>query len=363
MRAERSHTGSQEPPLIACAHAFRFPAASRTSHEEGLARHDAKPGKVRRIMIAGGSGLIGRHLSATLLARGDEIIVLARDPATAELDLPGAAVLAWQPGCSGRWQLELEAVDALVNLAGAPFLTPWHNEHHRRAVIADRHAAIASLLEALERTRHRPAAFISTSSIAVYGFRRDDETLTEQSAPDIGPTSKDVLALETLALEGEKLATRVALPRIGLMLAPDGGTLQPLVQTLDHEPIGPVEPGTQWCSWVHVRDVVGLIISAIDNDHVRGAVNVTAPNPVRNYEFAESLAGILSRPLGQPIPARKLHLATGRAALAITHGQCVLPIRALKLGYTFRYATLNHALRDVVGAACPRVSTAARVRS
>ena len=303
----------------------------------------------RRIMIAGGSGLIGRHLSAALLARDDEVLVLSRHPASAQTHLPGCAVLPWHPGSDGRWQDELDVVDAVVDVSGAPFFTRWPGDYYRREVLGSRRTAIQSLIKAIARASVRPKVFVSTSSLGPYGFRRDDQSLTERSAPDIGPLSRDALELEARALQADALGTRVLLLRPGVVLAPDGGAFQLMTRAFGRGLGAPVTPGTQWCSWIHIADAVELIISALDHEQAQGPLNLTSPNPVRNREFAEAFAQATSRPLRPPLPARALHLMFGKAAIVITHGQRVLPARALELGHEFRYPTLIGALDDLIG--------------
>jgi uncharacterized protein (TIGR01777 family) len=304
-----------------------------------------------RIMIAGGSGLIGRHLSGALIARGAEVLVLSRDPASVQARLPGCAVLPWHPGSDGRWQDELDVVDAVVDLSGAPFFTRWRGDYYRREVLGSRRTAIQSLIVAVARASARPKVLVSTSSLGPYGFRRDDEVLTERSIPDIGPLSRDALELEACALKADALGTRVVLLRPGIVLAPDGGALQLMTRAFARGLGAPVAPGTQWCSWIHIADAVELIIAALDHEHAQGPLNLTSPNPVRNREFAEAFAEATCRPLRPPIPGRALHLMFGKAAIIITHGQRVLPAQALELGHEFRYPRLTGALDDLSGRA------------
>lgn len=304
----------------------------------------------RRIMIAGGSGLIGRHLAAALLARGDEVLVLSRHPPSAQASLPGCAVLRWHPGSEGRWQDELDVVDAVVDVSGAPFFTKWRGDYYKREVLGSRRTAIQSLIEAMDRASVRPKVFVSTSSLGPYGFRRDGEVLTERSIPDIGPLSRDALELEACALDAETLGTRVVLPRPGVVLAADGGAFHLMTKRFGGL-VAPVTPGTQWCSWIHIADAVELIISVLDHEHIRGPLNLTSPSPVRNREFAEAFAQATSHPLGPAIPGRALHLIFGKAAIIITHGQRVLPAQALELGHEFRYPRLTGALDDLIGRA------------
>lgn len=310
--------------------------------------HTTTPDSPRRIVIAGASGLIGRHLSAALLARGDEVLALSRHPAVAQARLPGCAVLGWRPGSDGKWQDELGVVDAVVDLSGAPFFTRWSGDYYKREVLGSRRAAIQSLIEAMARVPVRPKAFISTSSLGAYGFRRDDQSLTECSRPDIGPLSRDALELEARALRAKALGTRVVLLRPGIVLAPDGGAFPQLTRAFARGLGAAVRPGTQWCSWIHVADAVALIIAALSDERAQGPLNLTSPNPVVNDEFAEALAAATSCPLRPPIPGRALHLIFGKAAIIITHGQRVLPSRALELGHEFRYARLNDALNDLI---------------
>jgi uncharacterized protein len=302
-------------------------------------------------MIAGGSGLIGRHLSAALLARGDDVLVLSRHPASMQPRLPGCAVLRWHPGSDGRWQDELDVVDAVVDVSGAPFFTKWRGDYYKREVLGSRRTAIRSLVEATARASVPPKVFVSTSSLGPYGFRRDEESLTERSAPDIGPLSRDALELEARALQAERLGTRVVLLRPGVVLAPDGGAFQLMTRAFGRGLGAPVTPGTQWCSWIHIADAVELIISALDSEQVRGPLNLTSPNPVRNREFAEAFAKATSRPLRPSIPGRALHLMLGKAAIIITRGQRVLPARALELGHEFRHPTLAGALDHLIARA------------
>jgi uncharacterized protein len=312
--------------------------------------YETRSDSPRRIMIAGGSGLIGRHLAAALLARGDEVLVLSRHPPSAQASLPGCAVLHWHPGSNGKWQDELDVVDAVVDLSGAPFFTKWRGDYYKREVLGSRHTAIQSLTEAIARAPVRPKVFVSASSLGPYGFRRDDDVLTERSSPDIGPLSRDALELEARALDAEALGTRVVLLRPGVVLAPDGGAFQLMTRRFGGL-VAPVTPVTQWCSWIHIADAIELINSALDHEQIRGPMNLASPNPVRNREFAEALAQATSRPLRPPIPGRALQLMFGKAAITITHGQRVLPAKALKRGYEFRYPKLTSALDDLTGRA------------
>lgn len=268
----------------------------------------------KRVMIAGGSGLIGRHLAGALIERGDEALVLSRHPPSVQARLPGCAVMPWHPGSDGKWQDELGVVDAVVDLSGAPFFTRWRGDYYKGEVLGSRRTAIQSLIDAIARASVRPKVFVSTSSLGPYGFRRDDEVLTERSRPDIGPLSRDALELDACALEAEALGTRVVLLRPGVVLAPDGGALQLMTRAFARGLGAHVTPGTQWCSWIHIADAVELIICALAHEHAQRPLNLTSPNPVGNREFAEAFAEATSRRLRSPIPGASTapHVREGR---------------------------------------------------
>ena len=280
---------------------------SRTPHV-----YETRSDYPRRIMIAGGSGLIGRHLAAALLARGDEVLVLSRHPAPAQTHLPGCAVLRWHPGSNGRWQDELDVVDAVVDVSGAPFFTKWRGNYYKREVLGSRRTAIKSLIEAMDRASVRPKVFISTSSLGPYGFRRDDEVLTERSSPDIGPLSRDALELEACALEAEALGTRVVLLRPGVVLAADGGAFHLMTKTFGGL-VAPVTPGTQWCSWIHIADAVELIISALDHELARAdEPHLTKPGAQPRVRGDLRAGDISSTQTGDSGPSTAPHVRQGR---------------------------------------------------
>lgn len=305
--------------------------------------------RLRRVIVAGGSGLIGRHLTAALLARGDEVLVLSRDPRATASRLPDASVLEWRPGRDGPWQEELEAADGMVDLAGAPFFTRLRGRDYQREVLGTRRAASAALAHTIARTSVAPRTLVSGSSILVYGFRHGDKILTERTQPDIAPLSTAAVELERLAAQAEVGGTRVVLLRTGMVLANEGGGFGQFTQPFGPSRVAPVMPGSQWCSWIHIQDVVGLILAALDDERIRGPLNVTAPNPVRNVEFAFTVSDALGVPMGPNYSAEELQIALGKVAITITQGQRVVPARALELGYEFRYPTLAAAVWNLVG--------------
>lgn len=280
-----------------------------------------------KITIVGASGFIGRHVSAALRERGDAVTeVSLRDPAAAAAACEGA--------------------DAVVNLAGAPVAQRW-SAKVKAAIRSSRIDAPGVLLGGIAKLTKKPAAYISASAIGYYGTS-DDATFTESSAPGSGFLAEVCVAWEATAKRAESLGMRVAYVRTGLVLGTDGGALAALLPLFRLGLGGIVASGTQWYSWVHIDDVVGLYLHALDG--AEGPLNATAPVPVRNAEFTLALAHALHRPSLFPAPRFAIGLVLGEAATVVADGQRVVPERAEATGYRFRYRTIGDALTALFGA-------------
>jgi len=273
-----------------------------------------------KVTIIGASGFIGSHLSAALRARGDEVT-------TASLRDPAAAARA----CEGA--------DALVNLAGETVAQRWTPEAKAK-IRASRVDATRSLLQNMESIAAKPKTYVSASAIGYYG------TSLEGSFDETSPPGKDFLAGVCVASEAEAdrastLGMRVAKLRSGLVLGTDGGALAKMLPVFKAGAGGVVASGKQWHSWIHIDDEIGVYLHAIDGTD--GALDATAPYPVRNAEFTQALAAALRRPAVLPVPAFALKLLLGEGASVATEGQNVLPNRTLATGYRFKYETIDAA--------------------
>lgn len=321
------------------------PATDTPAAPNGVSRSP----KPLRVMIAGGGGLIGAHLAGALLARGEEVLVLSRRPRRVRQLLPGVAVLSWGLGQqSERWREELEFCDALVDLSGPSFFTPLIGEQYRRGVLEARRAVTSSLLAAIAGARRRPRAFLSASSLAAYGFRHADQALTERSAPDNAPLSRATVELEKLAARAENEGTRVVSLRIATVLAPEGGLLCKLAHGFGTGAPAPILPATQWFSWIHVEDAAGIALAALQDERMRGPVNVSSPEPVTNLALTKALCRAQGVKQGAPIDAAQLARTLGKPALALTQGQRVLPVAAHEHGYAFTHATLDGTVQEIL---------------
>jgi len=315
-----------------------------------------------RVLIAGGSGLIGRHLARALLDGGHQPVILSRnaDHLRREPSMWPYQIIPGDPTTAGRWQEQVDGCDVVVNVAGHNIFADRWNAAIKRKIRDSRVHSAENLVAAIKQARSRPKAYIQGSAIGYYGIQADQE-ITETN-----PSGTDFLAVvcrecEEVSHPIESLGVRRSMVRTGIVLAPGAGALKimtPIFKLGPGLPIGSrgglFASGQQWMSWIHIDDIAGIFRLAVENDTVFGPVNGTAPNPVRNAEFSKTFSDVLrSRltpwrvfvPLGPPDQALKLLL--GEVAGVVTTGQKVLPTKALALGYRFKYSQLADALRAI----------------
>jgi uncharacterized protein (TIGR01777 family) len=278
-----------------------------------------------KVTVFGASGFIGRHLTAALRARNDEVV-----PASLR-DIDAAA-----RACDGA--------DAVVNLAGEGIAQRWTPEVKAR-IRSSRVDAPRALIERFSTMSSPPKAYVSASAIGYYGSS-EDLTFSEPSPPGTDFLAQICAAWEAEAAKAAGAGARVAVIRTGLALGTDGGVLAQLLPIFRVGAGGKVGDGRQWYSWIHIDDVVGIYLSAIDRHE--GTLNATSPNPVRNADFTHALAAELKRPALIPVPEFALRLRFGEAAGFISKGQRVLPERTLACGYRFQFPTLEEALSNLL---------------
>jgi len=303
---------------------------------------------MRRVLITGGSGFIGRRLAHALLASGDHVTVLTRDVERSKKHLPGPVrAAAWNPEKEGPWFEELSVVDAVVHLAGATVARRWSDDV-KRSIERSRVESTRLLVEAIGRAKHKPTVLVSASATGYYGPQPADKELDETAGPGQGFLADVCKRWEEAAMEAEKHGVRVVRLRIGVVLGEGGGALEKMLLPFKLFAGGPIGEGTQVVPWVHRDDVVGLILLALDNAEVKGAVNAVSPNPATSRELAKAIGLVTNRPSWLPTPAFAIELAMGEAASIITTGQRVYPRRAVELGYEFQRARLVPALESIL---------------
>ncbi len=296
------------------------------------------------ILLTGGTGLIGRRLCKHWLAQGHELTVLSRKPEEVAR-LCGANVR----GIAHFDDIGSQHVDAVVNLAGAPIADrPWTRK--RKILLWDSRITLTEqLVTWLERREQKPDVLISGSAVGWYGDGGERE-LDENAQPVSEDfASRLCIAWEETAQRAETLGIRVVLVRTGLVLADEGGMLQRLLPPFKMGMGGPIGNGRQWMPWVHIEDQIALIDFLMNRDDARGPYNACAPAPVRNRDFAKTLASVLHRPSFMPMPAVALRLLLGELSILLLGGQRARPDRLQEAGFTFRFTDLRAALENLLG--------------
>jgi len=294
------------------------------------------------ILVTGATGFVGRRVCELLSQSGHTVIALSRDPTGAKRRVPALAkALSWD-----ALEEALKSCDAVVNLAGESIAGRWTTSK-KQAIRDSRVGGTRNLVAGLAKLDSRPKVLISASAIGYYGDR-EEETLTEDSPPGADFLAQVCKDWESEALTAQSLGVRVVCARLGLVLGPGGGSLQALLPLFKLGLGGPLGSGKQFWSWVHRDDVAGAIAFALERDDLRGPINVTAPQPVRQREFAQVLGRVLRRPAVLPAPAFALKLVLGEFANSLLSSQRVLPQRLQQSGYEFRFAELEPALRHIL---------------
>jgi uncharacterized protein len=303
-----------------------------------------------RVVITGATGTIGVALSSALHGRGDSVMALSRNAERGRQVLgANADVLAWpDPLTTPPPADALRGADAVVHLLGEPIAQRW-SDASKRQIRESRVLSTRNLVSALNALPddERPGVLVSQSATGYYG-PRGDEPLDESA-----PAGSDFLAEVVVAWEYEARQAdpkmRVALTRTGVVLSPSGGALAKMLPFFKLGVGGPVAGGHQYVPWIHLDDVVGALVYAVDTAAASGPINVTAPNPATNAQLSTVLGRVLHRPAVLPVPGFAVKLLYGEMAEVVTTGVRARPARLQQLGYPFAHPELEAALRDVLG--------------
>jgi len=298
-----------------------------------------------RVVVTGATGLIGPQLVAELLAQGADVTVLTREPDRARAKLGEVTALAWDPMSEHAPVEALAGRDAVVHLAGAPVAQRWSAEA-KRAIRESRVTGTRNLLAGLAAVEdaHRPRTLVSSSAIGYYGAH-GEEPLDEDAPPGADFLAQVCVEWEAEAARAGSLGVRVVQVRTGIVLDAAGGALGKMLTPFRLGVGGPVAGGRQYMSWIHAEDVVGMMLTAIEDERWSGPINATAPEPVTNAAFSHALGRALHRPSLLPVPGFALRALYGEMAEIVTTGARAVPAKALVLGYEFRHAQLEPALR------------------
>ncbi|CAN5445587.1 TIGR01777 family oxidoreductase [soil metagenome] len=302
-----------------------------------------------QVVVTGGTGFIGKRLVKKLIERGDSVTVLTRGDAA--LGAGHAKSVTWdpRPGKDTAWMSAIDGADAVVHLAGAGVMDERWTDERLAIIRSSRTDSTRLVAEAIVMAKKRPKVFLSSSAVGIYGMQEGDRVFDEDSSQ----FGTDVLAevckeWESSAAAAEK-ACRVVHTRIGVVLGKEEGALAQFLPAFRAFVGGPVGSGKQWLSWIHWQDTVDAIVRLIDDESLRGPINIVGPNPCTMRQFADTLGKVLGRPSFFRVPDFAARIVVGRGAEVVLTGQRVLPKRLLAAEFAYVHPDLTECLQTELG--------------
>lgn len=302
---------------------------------------------MKKIIVTGATGLIGKQIIERLVKQRHEVIAFVRNPNQAKLPKQ-VRLVHWESGMNlaGEWVTAIDGADAIIHLAGSPVAEKWTPEH-KLEIEKSRVIGTRMIVEAMKLAKKKPECLISSSAVGFYGT--DPAKTFDEDSPSGSDFLANVCSLwESEALKAKEMNVRVALIRTGVVLDAKGGALPKQLLPFKMFVGGAILPGTQAYPWIHIEDEIQIILWALENESVVGAINAVAPEMLDNKTFSKTLAKILSRPCLFPVPALPMKLMFGEGAIIVLEGQKVIPKRTQELGYNFKFPTLDKALSDIL---------------
>ena len=299
------------------------------------------------ILITGGTGLIGQALIPALLQKEHQVVLLTRNKKSvnSKFDTPMPHFKAVVEDLD---QVNFNQIDAVINLAGEPIVNKRWSKKQKTILCESRWQLTSRIVEKIRQADKPPATLISGSAVGMYG-RQNDQPIDESFQAFYPEFS------HTLCAEWEKIAqgaasesTRVCLSRTGMVLSTKGGALSKMLPAFRLGLGGPIASGKQMMSWIHIDDMVRLLIFLLEHPTISGPVNATAPNPVSNEAFSKALAASLNRPCIFRVPKTVLKLAMGEMSDLLIYGQAVVPRKLMEAGFVFSYPQINHAFKALM---------------
>jgi uncharacterized protein (TIGR01777 family) len=301
-----------------------------------------------RIVITGGSGLIGTALAREMGGAGHEVVVLSREPSRVTTLPPNTHAVRWDGKTAGDWARLLDGDTVIVHLAGDGVASGRWTDEKKRRIRDSRVESGAAVLAAIRQAAAKPRALLQGSAVGYYGAC-GDEMVEESHPPGDDFLARVCVEWEASTAEVSALGVRRPVLRTGIVLSDEGGALPRMALPFRLLAGGPLGNGRQWFPWIHIADEVGAIRFLIERDDADGPFNLTAPAPLTGSDFSRALGRALSRPSFAPAPGFALRLLLGEMADALLHGQRAVPRRLLELGFAFRYSEAGAALGELLG--------------
>ena len=301
-----------------------------------------------RVIITGGTGLIGRPLSAALVADGHNVTVLTRNPDKVK-DMPaGVKLAAWDGQSAQGWGELADGADAIVNLAGENLSGGRWTKEMKQKIRQSRTLAGKAVMEAIAAAAAKPKVLVQSSAVGYYGTATGDKPVTEADPEGNDFLAKVCFDWEHSTAAASRLGVRRPVLRTGVVLANEGGAFPKLLLPFKLFAGGPLGSGKQWLPWIHIEDEVRAIQFALINEQADGPINLSAPSPVTNGEIAKKLGEILGRPSFVPAPGFALQTVLGEMSVLVLEGQRTVPAKLQALGFQFKYPTIDPALRQLL---------------
>ena len=297
-----------------------------------------------RIFMTGANGFVGTNLCRNLVKEGFQVTALIRGKGK---HLPGeVSRVMGESTKPGKWQESVAGHDVLINLAGASIFKRW-NKEYKQLLRDSRMLTTKNLVEAIPKESGPKMALLSTSAVGYYGSRGDEE-LDEKALAGDDFLAKLAIDWESEAFKAREKGVRVVITRFGIVLGHDGGALEQMAMPFRFFVGGPLGKGRQWFSWIHIEDLIAAALFIITRPDIDGAVNFTAPNPIRNKDLAKAIGTVMHRPSFMPAPGFMIKLLMGELGSVILNGQRVLPGVLQSKGFNFNFPDIKTALQNLL---------------
>lgn len=301
-----------------------------------------------RIIITGGTGLIGRALSKGLLNAGHLVTILSRHPDQGHEMPNGVRVEGWDGATPQGWGHLVNDADAIINLAGAGIAdAPWTDKRKHLIRESRIHAGLA-IQKAIEEATNKPKVLMQASAVGYYGQEHGDELVTEDSPPGHDFLAKVCFDWEMATAPVARMGVRRVVMRTGIVLSREGGAFPKMLLPFKFFAGGPLGNGKQWMPWIHIDDQVRAMIFLLTHETANGAFNLSAPNPVTNKQFSQMIGATMGRPAFLPAPSFAIKTALGEMSTILLDGQRAIPQKLEAAGFTFKFGTAQEALSKLL---------------